>query len=123
MSEALDLLRQFYTEVVREFGPYRQWKYVTVPDETPNTAFHKWCEDYGRANGIPAKTVHAQLKAIPFIIPTSPEPGSDELYHYIAALEAGFIEESDLAKLIRRGPIDPGYAADPRTGPRRQTSA
>jgi len=44
----LDQLRRFYRDLVREFGPYKQWLYVTVPEEMPNRRFHQWCEDYGR---------------------------------------------------------------------------
>jgi hypothetical protein len=111
-----DVRRVLYRRLVEQFGPFDKWERASSPGGGNDENFNQFCEDFARVVG--AKSGEAVKHQIRFAMP---ESGSGSSYagghaqtailNKAAALEAGFIENKHLPKILRAsGPEPPDEA-------------
>lgn len=99
--------RVLYQRLVREFGPSDQWEKTSSPGRGRDKAFDAFCAAFAVAVG--AKSGAAVKHQIRFAMPES-ERGSTwdrqvqtAILNKAAALEMGFINDSQLPNLVAVG--------------------
>lgn len=102
-----DVRRVLYKRLVQLFGPSDKWEKSGAPGRGLDADFDKFCEAFAQAVG--AKSGDAVKHQIRFAMPESERGSTWErqaqtaILNKAAALEAGFIRDSQLPNLVAVG--------------------
>ena len=102
-----DVRRILYRRLVRQFGPSETWEKTSSPGRGLDVDFESFCKVFAEAVG--AKSAQAVKHQIRFAMPESQRGTSwgrhvqTAILNKAAALEMGFIKDSQLPNLLATG--------------------
>lgn len=111
-----DVRRVLYKRLVKVFGVSEEWEFSGSPGRGRDEEFDEFCDAFARVFG--AKSGDAVKHQIRFAMPESEEGSKWDRHaqtaigNKAAALEAGFIRDSQLPNLVAVGRVQKANASD-----------